>query len=299
MLPLSLPIAIVTPMDLRRLGYFVAVAEEANVGRAAKRLRMSQPPLSQRIRELEADLGCALFVRTPRGMELTAPGRVLLVEARALLAGAERARERVRRAAGERVLRVGVLGPGEQALSFPAARAFARSCPDTTVRLHQGDLGDPLIGLTADQVDVAITYGPFDETGLATRTVREDRCYAAVPADDPLARRRSLSAGELAHRSSVRLPETADPTWRAFWQPTPDSADGPAVRSLDECLHAVLWQRTVALVPGQAAARHRVEGIAFRPVDDLPPSRLVLAWRRADRSPLIPAYAAALCASAG
>ncbi|RKT09758.1 DNA-binding transcriptional LysR family regulator [Streptomyces sp. 1114.5] len=282
-------------MDLRRLGYFIAVAEEANVGRAARRLRMSQPPLSQRIRELEADLGCALFVRTSRGMELTEPGRVLLVEARALLASAEQARERVRRAAGERVLRVGVLGPGESALSFPAARAFALRCPDTAVRLHQGDLRDPLVGLTTGQVDVAITYGPFGETGLATRTVHEDRCHAALPTDDPLARRPSLTLQDLADRTCVRLPESADPTWRAFWQATSAGTDGPAARSLDECLHAVLWQRAVALVPGQALARHRVEGIVYRPVDGLPPSRLVLAWRRADRSPLIPAYAAAFC----
>ncbi|MEU8924358.1 LysR substrate-binding domain-containing protein [Kitasatospora sp. NPDC048545] len=284
-------------MDLRRLGYFIAVAEERNVGRAARRLQMSQPPLSQRIRELEADLGCALFVRTPRGMELTEPGRVLLTEARALLANAQEARERVRRAAGERVLRVGVLGPGESALSFPAARAFTLSCPGTTVQLRQGDLRDPLIGLTAGQVDVAITYGPFVETGLATRTVGEDRCYAAVPADDRLARRRSLTLEDLADRTCVRLPESADPNWRAFWQATSRSTDGPAAQSLDECLHAVLWQRAVALVPGQATARHRVDGIAYRPVDELPPSRLVLAWRRADRSPLIPAYAAAFCTS--
>jgi DNA-binding transcriptional LysR family regulator len=286
----------VAAMDLRRLGYFIAVAEEGNVGRAARRLHMSQPPLSQRIRELETELDCALFVRTPRGMELTEPGRVLLVEARSLLAGAEQARERVRRTAGDRVLRVGVLGPGESALSFPVAAAFGRSHPDTVVRLRQGDLRDPLVGLTTGQVDLAITFGPFDETGLTTRTVREDRCFAAVHADDPLARRRSLTRRDLEGHTCVRLPQSADPLWRDFWQPT-GTAAGPTVQSLDECLHSVLWQHSVALVPGQAVARHRVEGIVYRAVTDVPPSRLLLTWRRDDRSPLIDAYADAFCAA--
>ncbi|MFJ7150127.1 LysR family transcriptional regulator [Streptomyces sp. NPDC100445] len=277
-------------MDLRGLRYFVTVAEEGNVSRAARRLHMSQPPLSQRIRELETELGCELFVRGPKGMRLTPAGEVLLEEARLLLAGADRAKERVvRQVSGARVLRVGVLGPGEATLSKPVARAFARSRPEAAVVLRQGDLSDPTMGLTAGAVDVVITWTPFDVTGLAVRALQEEGCFAAVASDSPLAQQTSLTRHDIDRPGSVQLPAGADALWRAHWQPSA-TGDGPEVRSLGECLHAVLWQGSIALVPGSVARRHTVEGIAYRPVVDLPPTRLVLAWRREDRSPLVAAY---------
>ncbi|MET9964225.1 LysR family transcriptional regulator [Streptomyces sp. NPDC006326] len=284
-------------MDLRKLRYFVAVAEEGNVGRAARRLHMSQPPLSQRIRELEADLGCALFLRTPRGMTLTPPGEVLLVEARMLLEAAERTRERVRRAAGERVLRVGVLGPGEAALSAAVAESFTGAHEGVAVHLVQGGLGDPTLGLAAGRVDVAITFTPFTRAGLSVRTVRHDPCYAALPASDPLAGVPHVRRADLAGRVCVRLPVGTDPVFRAHWEPH-GAPDGPLVSSLDECLHAVLWQRAAAFVPEQAVRGHRLPGIAYVPVADLPPAALVLAWRRGDRNPLVADYVRAVCSAA-
>jgi DNA-binding transcriptional LysR family regulator len=281
-------------VDIRRLQYFVAVAEEGNVGRAARRLRMSQPPLSQRIRELEADLGCALFERTPQGMQMTGPGEVLLAEARAVLRRLDLARERVRRAAGDQVLRVGVLGPGEAALSARVASVFARTHGDVAVRLRQGDFTDPTVGLAAGQVDVVITFAPFDETGLDVRTVREERCFAALRAADPAPA--TLSRADYRRETSIRLPAGADEQWRQFWQPA-ESAAGPLVHSLDECLHAVLWEGAQALVPEQVANGHRIPGISYRPISDQPPARLVLASRRAARSGAINAYIEAFCAS--
>jgi DNA-binding transcriptional LysR family regulator len=283
-------------MDLRRLRYFVAVAEEGSVGRAARRLGMSQPPLSRRIRELEDELGCALFARTPRKMVLTKAGEVLLTEARTLLGHADRVRERVGAAAGASLVRVGVIGPAEEALSARVAHAFARSNPEADVRLVQGDFGDPTIGLTADRVDVAITFTPFRGAGIATEVIREQGCSAAVPASGPLAAAESLRRGDLEGHLAIQFPDGTDPEWRAHWQPG-HREDGPVVRCIDECLHAVLWQRAVAIVPAQVRDRHEVEGIAYVPLTDCAPSRLVLAWRRADRSPLVAAYREAFLAA--
>jgi DNA-binding transcriptional LysR family regulator len=285
---------IVCAVDMRRLEYFVAVAEEGNVGRAARRLHMSQPPLSQRIRELEAELGCALFERTPRGMRLTEAGTVLLGEARDLFGSLERATERVRRAAGGPVLRVGVLGPGEAALSEAVASAFGKSQPDVTVRLRQGDFTDPVVGLGSAQVDVAITFGPLDQAGLDIRAVREQRCYAAVRASDPLASRSVMSRADFRRDASIRFPPGRDAAWTRHWQPVA-SAAGPVVRSVDECLHAVLWEGAQALVPEQVAG-HNVPGISYVPVRDVPDARLVLASRRAARSAVVTAYVDAFCA---
>ncbi|WP_214319544.1 LysR family transcriptional regulator [Nonomuraea sediminis] len=277
-------------MDLRRLHYFVVVAEEGNVGRAARRLHISQPPLSQRIRELEAELGCALFVRTPRGMTLTVAGEVLLSEARALLAAADGAVERVRQANGEQVLRVGVLGPAEAALSAGAAQGFAKRYPGALVQLRQGSLVDPTIGLGRGEVDVAITFTPFDETGLAVHVVRPEPLYAALPADDPLACRASITCADLCGRRTARLPSGADPIWAEFWQAP---GDGPVVRSLGEGLHAVLWQQAVIYVPEKTTWTHPVPGVRYVLLADHPPAHLVLVRRSTDLSPLVTGYIAA------
>ncbi|MER6579705.1 LysR family transcriptional regulator [Nonomuraea sp. NPDC001023] len=277
-------------MDLRRLQYFVVVAEEGNVGRAARRLLISQPPLSQRIRELEAELGCALFVRTTRGMILTMAGEVLLREARGLLAAAAGAVERVRQANGEPVLRIGVLGPAESALSAEAARSFTQRYPASRVQLRQGNVADPTIGLGRGEVDVAITFTPFDETGLAVHAVRAEPVYVALPMDDPLADRPSLDRAELYGHRTVRLPSEADPTWVKFWQ---IPGDGPVVRSLGEALHAVLWQQAAIFVPERTTRTNPVPGVRYVPLADHPSTHLVLARRSTDHSPLVTGYIAA------
>lgn len=276
-------------MDLRRLRYFVTVAEEGHVGRAAQRLRMSQPPLSQRIRELESELGCALFVRTPRGMVLTKPGEVLLAEARDLLGRMDQACERVRAAAGPEVVRVGVVGPVEGAMSAGIVDAYTARYPDVRVTLVQGDFADPTIGLAAGKVDIALTFTPFRRTGFTLQTVRVDQCCVAVHVSDPLASAGRIVRADLADRLGIRLPEETDPEWRAHWQPNA-SDDGPLVRSVHECMHAVLWQRAVAIVPSQLQRAQPTRGIAYIPLADSPPTRLVLARRSVGCSPLVTGY---------
>lgn len=217
-------------------------------------------------------------------------GEVLLREARGLLAAAAGAVERVRQANGEPVLRIGVLGPAESALSAEAARSFTQRYPASRVQLRQGNVADPTIGLGRGEVDVAITFTPFDETGLAVHAVRAEPVYVALPMDDPLADRPSLDRAELYGHRTVRLPSEADPTWVKFWQ---IPGDGPVVRSLGEALHAVLWQQAAIFVPERTTRTNPVPGVRYVPLADHPSTHLVLARRSTDHSPLVTGYIAA------
>src|SRR4051812_5534713 len=161
-------------MELRTLRYFVAVAEELHFGRAAARLHMSQPPLSRAIKQLEADVGAVLMVRSAAGVALTPAGAALLDEARALLGQADRARVRVAAAAGAATLTVGILGDSAAPDATRLADAYRRQHPGVEVLVRDTDLTDPTCGLRAGLVDVALTRGPFDETGLTLHRLREN-----------------------------------------------------------------------------------------------------------------------------
>ncbi|MFF4432592.1 LysR family transcriptional regulator [Streptomyces sp. NPDC001513] len=286
-------------MDLRALRCFVAVAEEGHFGRAAARLYLAQPPLSRRIRELEADLGCRLFDRIPTGARLTPAGEVLLAEARDLLERAERARERVRAAEAVRVLVLGVVAGAGLEAGPPALAALRRERPELRVRLREAPVTDPSAGLREGLVDVALTRLPFDTTGLTVRPLGEEPVVAAVPAADPLAGRARVRVAELAGRPRFRLPPGTDARWRAYWfAAAEDDAAGPVVATVEECLHAVLWEGAVGLLPAGAALRHARPGIAFVPVDGHPPSRVVTARRAAVPDPSADALADALHAAA-
>jgi DNA-binding transcriptional LysR family regulator len=270
-------------MELRTLRYFVAVAEELHFGRAAARLRMSQPPLSRAIQRLEVELGAVLLQRSPAGVALTPAGAALLDEARALLAQADRLRVRVGAAAGTAtVITIGILGDSHDPAVTRLAETFRRAHPDVEIRIRETDLTDPTCGLRAGHVDVALTRGPFDETGLGVRELRTDRVGAVLRADDPLAGRAHLELADLADRDWFQFPEGTDPAWRAYWNGGRPRT-GPVVRAVQECLQAVLWNGTV----GMTALDHRVpDRLAVVPVLDMPASRVVVAWNARDANPL-------------
>jgi DNA-binding transcriptional LysR family regulator len=285
-------------MELRSLRYFVAVAEERHVGRAAKRLHMTQPPLSRAIRQLEGELGSALFERTPRGVDLTHAGAVMLREARALLDHAERLRRRVAAATGPATLVVGTLADTVEHLDTRLVRAFREAHPNVTISIHEADLGDPSAGLRADLVDVVLTRTPFETSGLALHTLRTELVGAVLPADDPLAERDSLTTTELAGRHRVRLPDGTDERWRDYWTvpgARPDR-NTPPMRTIQECLQAVLWNGAVAMAPlGQQLPANLV----VVPVVDRPPSELVVAWHRDRTDPLIRSFVGTVTAACG
>lgn len=281
-------------MDLRLLGYFVAVAEERHFGRAAARLHMTQPPLTRAIQRLEADLGTALLDRSPTGVTPTRAGDALYEEAVALLAQAERIRTRVTAAAGTG-LTVGTLGdsieragPSDGSSRDSLASAFRRRHPGVTVRVVEADFADPTAGLRAGLVDVAVTRGPFDQTGISTRLIRSEPVGVVLRSDDPLAGHPGLRLADLADRRWFRFPDGTDPAWKAYWNR--GTQEGPVVRNVHECVRAVLWDGIVGLAPFGREPDGPAPGLTIVPLADMAPSPLIVAWRTGDGSPLVRSF---------
>jgi len=274
-------------VELRLLGYFVAVAEERHVGRAAVRLHMTQPPLSRAIKQLEAELGAVLLHRSSTGVTLTAAGVVLYDEARTLLEQSELVRSRVAAVAGAGSITLGVLADSAEQAGSRFAAAFGQRHPGIAVTIREADFADPTAGLRAGVVDVALTRTPFDDTGISTRVLRVDPVGVVLQVDDPLAGRETVHLHELADRPWFQLPEGTDPVCRAYGNCTgPDVRlrHGPVVRTMHECLQAVLWNGTVGL---SLLAHPLPEGLTIVALADKPPSRLVVAWNSANRDPLV------------
>lgn len=266
--------------------YFVAVAEELHFGRAATRLHMSQPPLSRAIKQLEADVGALLFARSAAGVRLTPVGTVLLDEARALLDHADRVRLRVSAAAGVASIAVGILGDGTDPAALRLAAAYRRRHPGIDILIRDTDLTDPTCGLRTGLVDVALTRAPFDETALTVRELRADPVGVVLRADDPLARHDRLRLADLNDRRWFQFPQGTDPLWQSYWNGGM-SREGPVVRTVQECLQAVLWNGTVGLAP---LGDDLHAELAVVPLIDMAPSRAVAVWNKGDVNPLIRSF---------
>jgi len=188
-------------MELRHLRYFVVVAEEQNVTRAAERLHVSQPPLSRQIRDLEEELGVALFQRTAKSVALTAAGKIFLNEARAVLLQAEKAVQTVRAvASGERgQLRVGYAPSLTVTLLPKALRAFEAASPGVRVTLHDLSTEECVQKLTARKLDVALTVRPSGPSmrGLTFEKLTTYPICCAVAVTHPLAKKRTIALARL------------------------------------------------------------------------------------------------------
>lgn len=275
-------------MDLRGLRYFVAVADEKNIGRAAATLNMTQPPLSRAMRQLETDLGVTLLTRTPAGVVLTEAGSVLYVEARSLIGHADRLQMRVRAASGRATLAIGTLGDTVELIGGRLVDTFRREHPHVDVRVHEADLGDPSAGLRSGTADLALTRAPFDSAGLRTLVLRSEPIGLVVRREDPLARCSRVRIADLGDRRWVRLPEGTDSVWTDYWTGGRSDTDERVVmHTIQECLQSVLWNGTSALAPLDQVVP---AGLSVVRVEDRPPSQVVLAWRREDLTPLLRSF---------
>jgi len=273
-------------LDLRKLRYFVTVADRLHFGRAADELHIAQPVLSRQIRALEQDLGAALFTRDRHGVELTDAGRQLLADARPLLASTEAVRRRVSAAAGgKRRLMVGFRAG---VAVTPAARAFEDRHPDVVVDVQRIEADDQAAMLLDGRIDVGYVRLPIDEAGLRLTPLYAEPRVAVLPAGHRFAGKEEVTEADLAGEPLIwHGGPSTHPTRRPF----PDA--GYPVRGVDETLEHVAAGRGISFLARSASVFSSHPDVVYVPIPDLPPEQVCLAVAASHTSPVVDDFVAA------
>ena len=274
-------------MEFRQLRYFIAVAEELHFGRAAERLRMTGPPLSQQIRALERELGVELFVRG-RHIELTEAGRALLEQARCATEAVTHAAQ-VAREVGEGTtrLRLGYPAAVASTCASMAVRMFRERFPAIVLETVVGHTGAHLTALGARQLDAAfVLSGRWERVGRF-RPLHPERFLVAMPEEHPLARLLAVRVEHLAREPVVLFPRALDPVVHDHLVVEVCGGAGISLSvvleatTLESSLGAVAAGLGLAFAAESVVDRFTVRGIAFRPlVATAPVLQVGVAWRR-------------------
>ena len=282
------------PFELRHLRYFIAVAEELHFGRAAARVGIAQPPLSQQIRRLETRLGVELFHRTRRSVELTDSGAALLPAARDLLAHAGRVEQTVRRSATGTTgtIQLGFVGSAAHDLLPTLLRRFREHYPEASVVPAELSTTEQIAAIRRGSIDAGLVRIPLESHEVATLRLVEEPLVIALPDFHPLAARRRLPLSALANEPFVMWGRRRNPAFHdEVISACHDAGFSPNVvqeaGEISTIVSLVAAGLGVSLVPA-SMEQVRSEGIAYRPVQGKAVRiALALAWRRDHPSALV------------
>jgi DNA-binding transcriptional LysR family regulator len=282
-------------LELRHLRYFVAVAEELHFGHAAARLHMSQPPLSHQIRDLERELGVALFQRTRHSVSLTEAGRLFLEEARQVLSGARHAVETVKKAARGEIGRLSVgFGPTpENGLLQRVISLFLSRHPDVELELHSLYTNEQLEALARRQIDVGFPLLPISNRDFLVERIGAEPVGVALPSQHRLATKSRIALSELRQESFVLVSREVGGFYDFILEACASAGFTPIVthsaRHVLTVLGFVAAGLGVTLLPGAVGAACP-PGVVFRPLHRAPVVGLGLAYRPDDSSRALLAF---------
>lgn len=279
---------------MRHMRYFVAVAEELHFGRAAERMHIVQPALSQQIGRLEEELGVQLLRRTKRRVELTEAGRAFLKGARDALARAESAAEDARRAARGQVGRlvVAFVGPATYNVLPGILGAYRERYPDVELDLHELTSVEQLKRLREGAIQVGFVRPPVNDEALCVETVVREPVVAILPESHPLADRDAVPLEALAGEPFVMVPRSREPNLHDLYVSMCRQVGfSPRVVQEANRIHTI-----VALVAtgmgfafsSASVARFSRPGAVYRKLEGTPAEvEIAVAWRREDTSPVL------------
>lgn len=289
-------------MDLRHLKYFIAVAEELNIGRAAQRLHISQPPLTRQIHQLEEELGVQLLVRTPRGVELTHAGEMFLGEARNIRSLVEQGIERTKRAGQGKLgrLDIGIFGTGIFSAIPELLQLFRSAHPDVRVVLHTMSKEEQIEALRQRRIAVGFNRILSPLPDIENVLIIKEPLYLAINEGDPLSRQESVSLMELGKHPLVLFPTGARPNFadkvmelcrEMGFVPDVSQVVGDAVTGVA----LVAGGFGITIVP-KSATTLNLPGVVYRPFFDGLSATLDLSCihRKDDPSPILREFLAAI-----
>jgi DNA-binding transcriptional LysR family regulator len=284
-------------MELRHLKYFVAVAEEMHFGRAAEKLHIAQPPLSQQIMNLEEELGVKLFDRTKRSIQLTDAGVYFLKEAQQVLLRVEQAAETARRISRGQAgrLMVGFVGSVVHTFLPEGLRLFRERFPDVELVLQELNTADQVEALHAKRIDVGFLYLGAQDPLLASRQLYQAPLMVVLPNKHALAGRKSIDIRELAREPFIANTRSTEPIVRdAFISLCHSAGFSPKIEQeagqVQTVLGLVASGLGACLLP-DFIKNIRRPGVQYIPLSGSPPRvKLALVWRNGNSSTLVKSF---------
>ncbi len=275
-------------MELRQLRYFLAVCEELHFGRAAQKLHISQPPLSQQIMRLEDDLKVKLFFRTKRHVELTEAGRVFAGEARLILQQVEQAAGLALEAGRHKQSQL-VLGCSSANINVAMniLREFSKRYPEIQVIVKSLVSPQQLSAIRNGQIDLGLVTLPVDPEGLTMEPILKERLVLALPQHHPLASRRNLSLRAIANETVIILPLHMSPGRYEQIASLCRNA-GMSLRTVHEVDNVYTMLELISEGFGVSIMRSSIrgvrrKGIVFREFQHAPYVETAIAYRRDNR----------------
>lgn len=289
-----------TQIELRQLRHFIAVAEELHFGRAARRLHMTQPPLSQSIQALEAQLGAPLFARTRRSVALSPAGEALLPEALRILqqVGELPALAQKTAAGALGQLSIGFISIADYSVLPPVLREFRRACPEVAIRLQEATTDVQLDLLAGAALDVGFLIPPLPDKlkgELDYHPIRSESLMLALPEGSVDGRQKPVALAQVAHLPLIIFPRRLAPRlhdliFDCFAHAGIAPLIGLEAIQMQTIVSLVSAGMGIALVP-QSVSNLKRPGVEYRELQDPSPTVEVgLAWRRDNASPVLAAF---------
>lgn len=286
-------------IELRHLRYFITVAEELHFGRAADRLHMAQPPLSQQIKQLEIALGFQLFYRTKRSVQLTEAGQVFLLESRKLFKQLDQAIESGRQVSrGESgQLVIGFISSSAYSVLPEMLRSFRSQVPEVRLELHEMPTNEQIEWLRQGKIDLGILRPPVEDHSLHLSTILREPMVVALPESHPLIDQSAIALANLSRESFVLFPRPLSP--RVYDQII--SLCQQAGFSPNIVQEAMQMQTIVSLVAGGMGVsivpislqNMQRTGVVYKPLaEPTPYAEVAIAWRQQDTAPSLQRFLA-------
>ena len=259
--------------EVRQLRALLAVVDAGTFTGAADVLGITQASVSRTVAALERALGARVLQRTTREVSLTAVGAQVVGHARRVVEEVAAIRRAAEHGRGD--LRIGYAWSALGRHTTAVQRRWSEIHPGSALQFVQ--FRTATAGLTDGAVDVSVLRRPVSDARVRTALLGVERRHAAVPADDPLARRRTVSLADFAGRT-VAVDSLTGTTSEELWSPTGAPAGTRTVRGIEDWLTVIAAGQAVGMSSEATAAQHRRPGVVYRPVRDAPPVQVWLAW---------------------